>query len=430
MKNEIPEIAYYRGIRFNDILFLNPAQGNKRNLSLKRTRIKIYTRKILVPNWKGNSLDLENDQKLEGHWVLELIGDEKNGRFRLKAQNALPFYLNGTPTLDTWPLRGDMITFGYNVLEARSSKKLKQEISLERFVSKKIIESDLSILIEGETGTGKSTLAKIIHENSNTHGPFVALNIGAFNYNLIESELFGHKKGAFTGASRNKMGAVELAKNGTLFIDEIDSLSLDLQTKLLLFLDTLEFRPVGSETTYKVKTRLIFASGSSMIENVRQKKCRHDFYFRISQGAFIKLKPLRDSIDELEYALDQFCKNEHITISDNLKDVYKKYPWPGNYRQLDGHLKKKILLSHNGYLVFDNTDKELIINNLNTISFHKDKIIPLKEMRDIYAIDAYIRYQKNISHTARILEISKNTLKKILIRHDLLFVKKPPAAKV
>src|SRR5690606_12983163 len=128
---------------------------------------------------------------------------------------------------------------------------------LELNSSKKIIQSNLPILIEGETGTGKTTLAKSIHQMSERSGEFVHVNLSAFSENLMESELFGHLKGAFTGAYNDKKGAIERANNGTLFLDEIDSTSIAVQTKLLLFLDNYKLSPVGSGVMKKINCRIL-----------------------------------------------------------------------------------------------------------------------------------------------------------------------------
>ena len=162
-----------------------------------------------------------------------------------------------------------------------------------------LINSDLKILISGETGTGKSHLARKVHEKSGRLGEFVAINLSSFNPQLIESELFGHKKGSFTGAIHDKTGAFSMAKNGTLFLDEIDSLPLDLQTKLLTFIDNKKFRRVGDTKEESINTRLIFASGRPLEQLVEQGSFRKDLFFRLKSGHSVEMASLRNDIPRI-----------------------------------------------------------------------------------------------------------------------------------
>ena len=187
----------------------------------------------------------------------------------------------------------------------------------------KLIRSDLNILIQGETGTGKTRLARRIHDESGSSGDFVHINLSSFSPSLIESELFGYQKGSFTGAIKNKVGALASANFGTLFIDEIDSLPFALQTKLLLFLDDQKFSPVGSRQVLSANTRIIFASGRSLIDLVKRGSMREDFYFRIISGHEIRMRPLRDCPELIDRLINHFSIKNNVSLTIKLKEFYK-----------------------------------------------------------------------------------------------------------
>ena len=413
---EIPEKSRWKGAAFGDVLQLSPVQGKRRNFPLKRTRVRIKTECLTLPVWTHTALKLQSSEPEQGIWEMNLVGEEREGRYTVESLNGVPFLLNGTPCLKAWPLKGDKILFGHNLLEVKSKPMNEREQFLDRFVSPQIVASDLPILIEGETGTGKSTLAREIHQQSGLTGDFLALNLRAFNPQLLESELFGHVKGAFTGAIREKRGALASTEGGTLFLDEIDGLSKDIQIKLLLFLDTLEYRPVGGERNYKAQTRMIFASGSSMRQLVGQGLCRADFYFRISQGAVIHTRPLRESRHELNLALSEICLKEGVMLEARLRKAYLNYHWPGNYRQLWGHLKRKKALSKNLFLRLDDVDASLF--DMGSEEFSADnfdsEVVGLEEMKKRYIWNTYLKQKGNVAQTALVLKVCMSTVRRVV----------------
>ncbi len=195
--------------------------------------------------------------------------------------------------------------------------------------------SDRPILIQGETGTGKTFLAKVIHELSGEHLPFVSVNCSEFSESLLESELFGHQKGAFTGAHRDKIGLLELANNGILFLDEVGTMSLSLQTKLLKAIEEKTFYPVGSERPVSSNFRLISATCDRLNELVDSKKFRQDLYYRLI-GFNIYLKPIRERKDDIPNLIKQMIKNgeRRFVINSDALDVLVNYNWPGNIREI------------------------------------------------------------------------------------------------
>ena len=401
----IPKKALQGGLRFGDQLYLSPVAGSSRCLPLKRAAILIKSANDLMTTWTYDSLSLQSLDNSKGRWHLKLIGDEK-GRYYLESIGEIPFLINGTPCLKAWPLRGDQVLLGHNLLESKfcQSKDLVSDT-----IPLRIIKSNLSILIEGETGTGKSFLAKKIHQKSDRPGRFMPLNLKTFNPHLLESELFGHIKGAFTGAIKNKTGALAEASGGTLFLDEIDSLPEDIQIKLLLFLDNFKYRPVGGSAYKKIDVRMIFASGKPVKTLVKQGLCRSDFYYRISQGATAKLPSLRENPNLLKAALKNICLEEEILLNDDLFDFYLKCPWPGNYRQLRSHLNRKKILSKGRFLELCNADLELLEEEFESpLPGTKS----LEEIKNNYIWLNYISLGKNVRLTAKKLKISVSTVRR------------------
>ncbi|RPJ68885.1 MAG: sigma-54 factor interaction domain-containing protein [Alphaproteobacteria bacterium] len=286
-----------------------------------------------------------------------------------------------------------------------------------------IIKSDLNIVIEGETGTGKTTLAKMIHEESGRSGRFVHLNLSSFAPSLIESEVFGHVKGAFTGAITEKRGAILEAHRGTLFLDEIDSLSIELQTKLLLFLDGHEFRSVGGSLPQKVDVRLIFASGTKMKTLIDQQKMRKDFYYRLTSGAVVPLMSLRDQTERIREICLEFEKNNFIILSSDLIDYYQQCPWPGNIRHLTSHLHKKKILSNGKKMILDRVDYDLLSDKVQACGFESHQLKSLEEIKMDYCLNVYMKADKNFLKASKLLDISPNTLKSLLSNREKLLLR-------
>ena len=209
---------------------------------------------------------------------------------------------------------------------------------------------EVTVLLQGESGTGKEVAARMIHYESNCRGDFVAINCSAIPESLLEAELFGYTKGAYTGAAADKQGLIEIADKGTLFLDEIGDMPLPLQSKLLRFLDQRNFRPLGSTKEKKVSLKLICATSLDLEKKVRDESFRKDLYFRISVIP-IKLPPLRErGRDVLELAtlfLAEFSKRMGKTVNtmtDDVKEVFMAHPWPGNVRELRNIIERILIL--------------------------------------------------------------------------------------
>ncbi|MGD0578403.1 MAG: sigma-54 dependent transcriptional regulator [Bryobacteraceae bacterium] len=201
------------------------------------------------------------------------------------------------------------------------------------------------VLLLGETGTGKEIVARTIHRNG-LPGPFVPIDCAALVGPLMESELFGHVKGSFTGAGANKTGLIELANGGTAFFDEIGELPLEMQSKLLRVLQEKEFRPVGSLQVRKSAFRVIAATNRDLLKEVEKGRFRRDLYYRLNVVS-IRLAPLRDRREDLPVLVDHFLRlyGPHHLLSDELRQMLMNYDWPGNVRELENCIQHMVAVN-------------------------------------------------------------------------------------
>jgi two-component system NtrC family response regulator len=212
----------------------------------------------------------------------------------------------------------------------------------------KVASSEATVLITGESGTGKEVLARLVHQHSpRQKGPMVAVNCTAIPDNLIESELFGHVKGAFTGAVANRKGRFQAATQGTLFLDEIGELKTDMQAKLLRAIQEREVEPVGSDRTEKVDVRIIAATNKDLHEEVTKGRFREDLYYRLSVIP-LHIPPLRERREDITALANHFLKKlgapRGVKFSDQAMSIMKKYDWPGNIRELQNTVERSLIL--------------------------------------------------------------------------------------
>ncbi|MBQ7606597.1 MAG: sigma 54-interacting transcriptional regulator [Desulfovibrionaceae bacterium] len=212
----------------------------------------------------------------------------------------------------------------------------------------KAAETDINVIIYGETGCGKDVVARSIHQYSHRKGNYVPVNCGAIPENLLESEFFGYSKGAFTGATMNKDGFLTAADNGTLFLDEIGELPINLQVKFLRVLETKSFRQLGSNKILNSNFRLIAATNRDMAQLVKEGKVRADFYYRINVLPII-IPPLRERKEDLPLLIDAWCENNNIELrfSSKIKLAMNHYDWPGNVRELHNFLDRYVTFGEN-----------------------------------------------------------------------------------
>jgi len=287
---------------------------------------------------------------------------------------------------------------------------------------KRSASSSSPVLITGETGVGKSIVAKSIHFNSQARdGPFININCATFSESLIESELFGHEKGAFTGAEVAKKGIFEMAEGGTLFLDEIGMLPLHLQTKLLGVLDDHSVRRLGCEFSRPVNVRIISATNLDIEQAVVDKCFRQDLYFRLSVIRIV-VPPLRQrphDISELcRFFLKKVAKNQNISLPEEEEAVLKAYHWPGNIRELKNIIERSFILRSNEIL-----RPSLLLNHhqgfpaeagpasLSSLSpSQRLKLMTLWEMERNHIQETLLACSGNRTHAAKSLGISRATL--------------------
>lgn len=218
-------------------------------------------------------------------------------------------------------------------------------------ILEKVVGTTATVLIQGESGTGKELVAKHIHYNGpRAKRPMVSINCAAFNDTLLESELFGHRKGAFTGADQHKMGVFQLADGGSLFLDEVGDMSLDMQKKLLRVLQDGEVRPVGSQDTSHVDVRIIAASNRMLKDLMQENKFREDLYFRLNVIQ-VQLPPLRERREDIPLLIDFYSRRiaEELhrsarKVPDKILERFLDYDWPGNVRELENELRRVFIL--------------------------------------------------------------------------------------
>lgn len=218
----------------------------------------------------------------------------------------------------------------------------------------KVAQKNVNVLIEGETGTGKEVLSRFIHHASpRSQESFIGVNCGAIPESLLESELFGHEKGAFTGATQQRKGLFSIASQGTLFLDEIAEASRSIQVKLLRVLETREFMPVGSDKIFRTNTRLIAATNEDLQEAVKNKKFREDLYYRLNV-VHLTIPPLRDRKEDIPYLIEHLLQrfpNSNITFSDDALAYLQRYDWPGNIRELANFVTRVVALTDSNQAV-------------------------------------------------------------------------------
>lgn len=275
--------------------------------------------------------------------------------------------------------------------------------------------SDIPILITGETGVGKEMLARAIHLASRRiQGPFVPINMLALSPSLFESEFFGHVKGSFTGAVKDKVGFLGKASFGTLFLDEIGDLSLEIQGKLLRILQEGEYSPVGDTKTVRSDVRFITATNQDLEKLVSQRTFRKDLFYRL-RFAHLNIPPLRDRKDDLKLLVKHFLGGSMRgtkTLTDDSWESLKEHDWPGNVRELKGVLEAAVNLAEGGEITPDHLKlprarTQLKVQCQQTTSGNFE---PLKEVERQHILSVYEAVGHNKSQAARLLEIGLQTL--------------------
>jgi two-component system response regulator HydG len=283
-----------------------------------------------------------------------------------------------------------------------------------------VAPSPATVLILGENGTGKELVARALHNNSpRKHKPFVALNCAALSESILESELFGHERGAFTGADRMRKGRFEFANGGTLFLDEVGDLPMSTQIKLLRVIESREIMRVGSNEPIAVNVRLISATNRDIAKMVADGEFRQDLYYRL-KVVTIQLPPLRERLDDIPLLCEHFLKefaDTHgkrvPTISTPVMRVLRSHPWPGNVREMRNILESMVVIDQDGRLDLDDLPDELQGREEGSpVATAEDSLVgkPLKDVEAYYIEQALKVATGNREEAARLLDIGERTL--------------------
>ena len=294
-----------------------------------------------------------------------------------------------------------------------------------------VAATDVTVLIKGATGTGKEVLANAIQKDSQrADKAFITLNCAALPESLIESELFGHKKGAFTGATANKMGIFQAADGGTLFLDEINSLSLSAQAKLLRFLENGECLAVGDTVPYKVDVRIISASNTDLQKQIKEGNFREDLYFRLNVIP-LEIPALKDRVDDIEHLIkhfqDHFSKQHSRTppkFSKQALKILQNYEWPGNIRELRNLCERTSILLSDQVIEAENFPHDFFASKTMLSSNKTEFALPevglsLDKLEADLIHQALERTNGNRAKSARLLGLTRDTLLYRIQKHGL-----------
>ena len=313
--------------------------------------------------------------------------------------------------------------------------KSRQMVELLQLVQK-VSQNNMSVLITGESGTGKELIARAIHNLSPRRlNPFVPVNCGALPENLFESEIFGHERGAFTGALRTKPGLLEFTNHGTFFLDEIGDLGLNLQVKLLRMLEEKKIRRVGGNEEIEIDVRIIAATNKSLENLVEKNLFREDLYYRLTTMK-IEVPPLRERPDDILPLASHFLQNvcldtagDHCRFSSAAEEQLIRYSWPGNVRELQNAVNRAYFLRTSPKI--EESDLPLPIKKQKCIVTDQILNLPYKKAREIILTDfeaAYLTHhlktnQGNISQTAKSCGLDRRSVHRLIKKHHIIFKK-------
>jgi transcriptional regulator with GAF, ATPase, and Fis domain len=296
----------------------------------------------------------------------------------------------------------------------------------------KVLDNDITVLINGESGTGKELIARAIHFNGiRKDRPFVVVNCASIPRELLESELFGHEKGAFTGAYQKKIGKFEVAKEGTIFLDEVGELHMALQAKILRVIQNKEFERVGGTEVIKTDVRIISATNKDLKVAVEEREFREDLYYRLSSYP-IFIPPLRERKGDVIILTEHFIAQANKKLNKQVKGFTKKalklifeYDWPGNVRELENTIERCIILTESDYIDVDAIPQNIRVSESSFSGikagelFSDDTVIPFEKLK-MEAIKHAIKVTDgNILESAKRLHIGRATLYRLMEKYKI-----------
>jgi DNA-binding NtrC family response regulator len=296
-------------------------------------------------------------------------------------------------------------------------------------VLKRITRSNATVLITGETGTGKELIAGAIHHNSaRRNRPFVSVNCAALQETLLESELFGHERGAFTGAIKHRTGRLEQANTGTIFLDEIGDMSLQIQAKILRVLQERQFERLGGSKTLKVDVRVVAATNKNLIETIEKGTFREELYFRLNV-IHIQLPPLRERGEDIGFLANFFLEKFRRSINRNIKgfspqalEAIQTYPWPGNIRELKNVIERAVLMAQGDLLEEDDLLLECRLAEISSTTRGMLPRSPAKKLKDLEKhtiLEALEKSHYIQQEAANLLGVSKRVIHYKIKKHGI-----------
>lgn len=293
---------------------------------------------------------------------------------------------------------------------------------------KQVAKTDATVLILGETGTGKELVADAVHELSvRKDHPLVKMNCNAFSENILESELFGHVKGSFTGAVNDRKGRFELADKGSIFLDEIGEIDKRIQVKLLRVLQQQEIEKVGSTYPVKINTRIIAATNRDLKDEIAEGNFREDLYYRLKVFPII-VPPLRDRLEDIDLLVDYFIEkfskahNKKVRVSSEVLALFKRYSWPGNIRELEHTMEYAFIKTRNNVITYSDIPEEIFQSKDRVVIRQEYHPAQTAEVKRTVLFEALKASDWNQTKTAKALGVSRTTVWRLIKKYNL---KKP-----
>ena len=441
---ETPDVVSLRKCQL--VVAEGPSRGKKINLNKNVITVgKRETNDLVVSDKTVSRKHMEIQYSSDSFLLKDL--DSTNGT-----------YLNGSKVKEAYLTPGDLIKVGNTIVEfvafdekvkiepsdrdsfgemVGKSRKMRQIFS----ILEKISPTQATVIIEGETGTGKDLVAKAVHKHSpRKDKPFIVFDCSAVASNLIESELFGHEKGAFTGAVKARRGAFEAAGGGTLFLDEIGELSLDLQPKLLRALEQREIKRVGSNVPVKIDVRVVCATNRNLRKEIREERFREDLYYRLSVVK-VNLPALRERSEDITNIIEHLLATRpfnqktdgslHVKrVEDDALKLLSRYEWPGNVRELHNIMERAVSFVDGDTLTRAQLDfifAEIDHGEERTERMAVDADVPFKDAKQQvveafekeYLVELLKTNNFNLSKASREAKIDRKHLRNLLKKYDI-----------